>query len=790
MKMIPRNASLRFALAFLALSCFVTDVRAELAVAGSVSENGAYLFLDNFPGRVDYKFLVQLPTFPGFIDFSHSSSPAFSVLNGTLTSGGDHSLGVITSLAVGQQQHITIYQRVPLAFGRPPIPVFFFGKLEDRSPFDQLGIPLPMAAAPDEIFSQFDVNVAFADSSLSVFPASLTRRSPGCTVSALVGLSEVVARSTEFKVNGKLRVPLSQSVSLFQLPLQAGDLLGPSILIEAFLANRSFASTRISLVEPASGPPGPQGPAGVSGAEGAQGVPGIAGRDGAPGPIGSPGTLWRSGTDAPDDVIGVDGDLYLQHPNFQIYQRSIGHYTLLGSIVGPQGVAGPLGPEGIPGPRGESGLAGPVGAPGALGPQGLPGPPGVTGSPGQSGAQGAPGPSGLAGPVGPRGPQGPAAQGFGPDDSGSFALHALDRFHDTVITSPSLHPTSRIFLTFVDAGHGRWHDDEGVALSVKNIREGAATIHVQTGRHVCLVDDRILFLIVNPGAAVPPMPVPPIPGDPPPFRGLSLTPAAVTLTPFAAQTFTITIAEPALLGGTLCTLISTPPTAGTLPPTVLINEGETSATFIYTDNGNGGSASTTISAIVGPATATASISAQASHLVINEVDYAQPGSPTGDFIELFNPTASTLPLAGFRVMLTTPTGSVYQQIDLGQATTLEAGQFLVLAGTAVAVPPAVRVIRFSTAVNPVHGPIGGVALVDTARNVLVDALAYGGGAFADLPSIGAVSLVEGHPLPSSVFDPTTTPGSLARSPNGADSNDTQNDWAFTATPTPGGANLP
>jgi len=74
---------------------------------------------------------------------------------------------------------------------------------------------------------------------------------------------------------------------------------------------------------------------------------------------------------------------------------------------------------------------------------------------------------------------------------------------------------------------------------------------------------------------------------------------------------------------------------------------------------------------------------------------------------------------------------------------------------------------------------------------LIDALSYGGSIIAaQLSGIGSVSLVEGPALSSSVLDKSTEPGSLARVPNGSDTNNAATDWVISSTPTPGAANVP
>ena len=50
-------------------------------------------------------------------------------------------------------------------------------------------------------------------------------------------------------------------------------------------------------------------------------------------------------------------------------------------------------------------------------------------------------------------------------------------------------------------------------------------------------------------------------------------------------------------------------------------------------------------------------------------------------------------------------------------------------------------------------------------------------------------LVEGTLLPVDVADSNTVDGTLARIPDGADTDDAAADWSFTTTATPGAANV-
>ena len=156
-------------------------------------------------------------------------------------------------------------------------------------------------------------------------------------------------------------------------------------------------------------------------------------------------------------------------------------------------------------------------------------------------------------------------------------------------------------------------------------------------------------------------------------------------------------------------------------------------------------------------------------LMINEIDYDQVGADTGGFVEIFNGGDSDANLSGIALVLVDGgTGTEYLRRALSG--TLATGAYLVVA------------------VDAQNGP-DGVALIDTADGTLLDALSYEG-AIA-LATIGSqtYNLVEGTQLPVSVADSTTVDGSLARFPNGRDTNDAAGDWTFSTTITRGEANV-
>ena len=72
-------------------------------------------------------------------------------------------------------------------------------------------------------------------------------------------------------------------------------------------------------------------------------------------------------------------------------------------------------------------------------------------------------------------------------------------------------------------------------------------------------------------------------------------------------------------------------------------------------------------------------------LIINEVDYDQPGGDTAEFIELFNPGTSPVVLGGYTIDLVNGSnGSVYSSFDLS-GLSVSANDYLVLCDDITAV---------------------------------------------------------------------------------------------------------
>jgi large repetitive protein len=156
-------------------------------------------------------------------------------------------------------------------------------------------------------------------------------------------------------------------------------------------------------------------------------------------------------------------------------------------------------------------------------------------------------------------------------------------------------------------------------------------------------------------------------------------------------------------------------------------------------------------------------------LILNEVDYDQVGADSGGFVEIANAGTGSADLTGIAVVLVNGDGTEYGRVPL--TGTLAAEAYL-------------RVDA-----DPQNGAPDGVALVDTATDSLLDAVAYEGEIRAAVIDGKTFDLVEGTPLAATVADSNTVNGSLSRLPNRTDTNSAVTDWGFTTTPTPGAANV-
>ncbi len=270
-------------------------------------------------------------------------------------------------------------------------------------------------------------------------------------------------------------------------------------------------------------------------------------------------------------------------------------------------------------------------------------------------------------------------------------------------------------------------------------------------------------------------------------------PAALTISPDPIQVVAsgttavdLTLDIPAPPGGILVTLGVAPAGAGSFATPVLIPADQLSASFSYTDLGAVSSATLTATSASLMDQAAVAVTVGAG-LVINEVDYDQPSTDTLEFVEIYNPTASSVSLAGYSVVFVNGSNStVYATVDLSSAGSLGAGQYLVLGSATLLGQIANGAVEVTLSSSIQNGDPDALGLF--ANGAVVDVLSYGGSVSATVPGVGLVDFVEN--TPTAAKDSASATGSLVRLPNGADTNDAANDWLFSTMPTPGAANSP
>jgi hypothetical protein len=180
------------------------------------------------------------------------------------------------------------------------------------------------------------------------------------------------------------------------------------------------------------------------------------------------------------------------------------------------------------------------------------------------------------------------------------------------------------------------------------------------------------------------------------------------------------------------------------------------------------------------------------HVVLNEVDYDQLNTDSAEYLEIMNPAAATANLAGLPVVLVNGANNQqYDAIDLSPAGSLAPGDYLVIAGPNVTVPPSAKKLDPVWSTDQIqNGAPDGIAIVDPVTQTVLDALSYEGSITAAVLAdfTAPVSLVEG--TPTAAADTNTDGKSLCRMPDGHDTNDAATDWVVCSTLTPGAANAP
>ncbi len=156
-------------------------------------------------------------------------------------------------------------------------------------------------------------------------------------------------------------------------------------------------------------------------------------------------------------------------------------------------------------------------------------------------------------------------------------------------------------------------------------------------------------------------------------------------------------------------------------------------------------------------------------LVINEVDYNQPGTDADEYFELLNTGAVNIDLGGLKAYLWNGTGDTpYDTLTLNSVT-LVPGDYYVLGSATV---PNVDQVVFTT--NGLQNGPDGIRLT-TAGGTTIDQLSYD----------GVLSSTEGAPATTDLSNVAGV--SLSRIPDGTDTNDNSADFIRSCS-TPGMAN--
>jgi cysteine-rich repeat protein len=196
-----------------------------------------------------------------------------------------------------------------------------------------------------------------------------------------------------------------------------------------------------------------------------------------------------------------------------------------------------------------------------------------------------------------------------------------------------------------------------------------------------------------------------------------------------------------------------------------------------------------------------------SKLVINEIDYDNPGTDTAEFVEIFNAGTAAANLTDVALVLINAgtlaeyffdssigSANVAKRILLTGAAlpgnSLPVGGYLVITSANVVLPPtAFRYNVLSTSGSLQNGNPDAVVLFRLgASPAVIDALSYEG---TTSPSAingvtGTWSVTEGSGHPS--LDAATGAESLCRIPNGRDTQNNSTDFQVRTTMTPGAAN--
>ncbi|MFZ9889348.1 MAG: lamin tail domain-containing protein, partial [Myxococcota bacterium] len=237
----------------------------------------------------------------------------------------------------------------------------------------------------------------------------------------------------------------------------------------------------------------------------------------------------------------------------------------------------------------------------------------------------------------------------------------------------------------------------------------------------------------------------------------ALSPTSTIVAVEGSQVFTVTLDIPAPAGGASIELavtggIGTVEVGGSAASTLVIAADAFEGTFTLV--AGAAEATGTVTATLGASAKSADVTVvdAVGGLVINEVDYDNPGADTAEFVEIYNGTGAPVSLAGHSLLFFNGNDNKsYRKVALDGAGTLNAGGFLVVHnGGVTPAASSLRVTQDAAGANlgndlMQNGAPDGIALV--TESDVIDVFAYEGAIpAADGGALGPIDLGDGTAL--------------------------------------------
>ena len=173
-------------------------------------------------------------------------------------------------------------------------------------------------------------------------------------------------------------------------------------------------------------------------------------------------------------------------------------------------------------------------------------------------------------------------------------------------------------------------------------------------------------------------------------------------------------------------------------------------------------------------------------LLVNEVQVAGPQGASDEFVELLNLADCTGPLTGYELRYSSAAGSNPNLVWTGAAETIEAHGYVVIAGKNFQGTTNL-IARFSGDTgNGILAATGGGVGLFAPDLLMIDSVAYDVITSKTHPFVRPATAPDGGQAPAA-----PNPGSgksIARTPDGQNTNSSAADFKLTATPTPGATN--